>query len=113
MVYSIVMELNKIFIASIEKGGKKKVKYSSFIHPVLNREFAIHIDIDNPNHTSISDIITGYRLFGFPVKLESVNENQISQRFESYIKHYTVELINKEFEKIEAKQKELENKENE
>lgn len=104
------MELNKNFNASIKKGGTKKVKYSSFFHPVLNREFAIHTDIDNPNYTSVSDIITGYRLFGFPVKIENVNENQINQKFESYIKHYTVELINKELEKIELEQKE--NKEN-
>ena len=92
---------NKVFNATIDKGNYKKVKGNSFFCNQLKRELIIHTDLDNSNFTSISDVNTGYRLFGFPHKIENVTENQINQKINDYIKHYTIDLINKEFQKIE------------
>ena len=86
---------------SIEKGNKKQVKCHKFTCKSINRELMVHEDIDNKNYVSVSDCITGCRLFGLPKKISTVQPADITERLKEYIRHYTKEGIAEEFKRIE------------
>lgn len=98
------MELKDKGIITVEKGNKKQVKCHKFKCNPIDRELMVHEDIDNKNHISISDCITGYRLFGLPQKITSVKTSDIIERLKQFINHYTKEGIAEEFKRIETLQ---------
>ena len=95
------METKDTFKISQEKGGKKKVKCALFFHEKLNRELAIHEDIDKKEFTTISDSGTGVKLFSLPFSVSTISQAQIDERLEKYIKHYTLEAITDGLTKME------------
>lgn len=101
------MELKDKGIVTVEKGNKKQVKCHKFKCNPINRELMVHEDIDNKNHTSVSDCTTGYRLFGLPRKVSVIQSSDIIERLKQFINHYTKEGIAEEFKRIEDKQSQL------
>lgn len=95
------MELKDKGTITVEKGNKKQVKCHRFRCTPINRELMVHEDIDNKNHISVSDCITGYRLFSLPQKVTSVKTSDIIEKLKQFINHYTKEGIAEEFQRIE------------
>ena len=86
---------------TVEKGNKKQVKCHKFKCKPIDRELMVHEDVDNKNHTSVSDCITGYRLFGLPQKISSVKSSDVIEKLKWFINHFTKEGIAEEFKRIE------------
>lgn len=87
---------------TIIKGNKKQVKCHKFTCEPINRELMVHEDIDNKNHVSVSDCITGYKLFELPKMISIIQSSDITEKLEKYIQHYTIEGIAEEFKRIEG-----------
>ncbi len=96
-----MFELKKIFTVNLGTKGTKKVKGSPYYSEELNRNLFIHPDIDNDKHTSVSDEVTGYRLFKFTEKHDKIKEEQIKSRISEYVRHYTMPSIMEEFQRVE------------
>ena len=96
------MELTDKGIIAVEKGKKKPIKCHKFKCKPINRELMVHEDIDNKNHVSVSDCITGYRLFVLPKTIKNVNSSDVVEKLKSFIQHFTKEGIAEEFKRIEA-----------
>jgi allophanate hydrolase subunit 1 len=95
------MEFKDTATVTIEKGNKKKVKCYKFKYKPIQRELMVHEDIDTKDCTSISDVITGYRLLKINMKVTLVKPDDIKNRLKEFVKHYTKEGIKAEFERIE------------
>ena len=95
------METNDKGNIAINKGNKKQVKCYKFNCSYLNRELMIHEDIDTKDCTSVSDSITGFRLFKLHKKFPSVQLSDITEKLNKFIRHYTIEGIAEEFRRIE------------
>lgn len=95
------MELKDKGTVTIEKGNKKQIKCHRFMYNPIHRELMVHEDIDNKNHASVSDCITGYRLFVLPQKISAIKPSDITERLTQYISHYTKEEVIKEFKRVE------------
>lgn len=102
------MEFNEKGLITVEKGNKKKVKCRKFFCKPIQRELMIHEDTSNKNQTSVSDVITGYRLFFLDVKSDKVKPEQITERLKEFIRHFTKEGIREEFVRIEKLLEDLE-----
>ena len=96
-----MFELKKTFTANLGNRGLKKVKGAPYYSKELNRHLFIHPDIENEKHTSVSDEITGYRLFYFTEKHDKIKEEQVETRINEFIKHYTIPAIQEEFQRVE------------
>jgi len=95
------MDFKDTGYVTIEKGAKKKVKCYKFHCKPINRELMIHEDIENKNHTSVSDSITGYRLFKLFEKPTQVKSDSIKENLKKFIIHFTKDGIAEEFRRIE------------
>ena len=99
------MELkDKGTITIDRKGNKKQIKCHKFMCNPLNRELMVHRNEDNKNQVSISDCLTGYRLFNLPQKIEVIKPSEIVVELKKFIAHYTKEGIAEEFKRIEELQ---------
>lgn len=96
------MEFKDNFKVDRGKLGKKKVKCNIFLCTPINRELAIHQDIDYPEKTAVSDVVTGCKLFSLNINHELVELSTVETRLEAYIKHYTAEGIIQECKKFEV-----------
>lgn len=86
---------------AIEKGKTKKVKCHKFQCKPIKRQLMVHEDIDKKGLATVSDVITGYRLFALPVKAQKVTPSDIKEELIKFINHYTKEGIATEFKRIE------------
>ena len=86
---------------AIEKGKTKKVKCHKFQCKPIKRQLMVHEDTDLKNNVSVSDVITGYRLFRLPIKAQTVTPAHIKEELKKFVLHYTVEGIALEFQRIE------------
>ena len=96
------METKEIGIIDLNKQGKIKVKCYKFFSPELERNLMIHEDIDAKKHSSVSDEITGYRLFSIPENIHSLKFEYVQEKLNKFIRHFTLEEIKKEFKKAES-----------
>ena len=96
-----MLKFNKTFSVNIGNKKYKKVKGAPYFCSELNRNLFIHQDIDNDKQTSVSDEITGYRLFFFKEKYDKIKEEDIRYKIDEYIKHYSIPLIEHEFNRVE------------
>ena len=87
---------------AIEKGNKKQVKCHKFTCEPINRELMVHEDIDSKEWVSVSDTITGFRLFRLHKKIASIQPSDIDEQMNKFIHHYTLEGIAEEFKRIES-----------
>lgn len=92
---------------TIEKGKTKKVKCYKFQCKPIKRQLMVHEDIDKKGTISVSDVITGYRLFTLPIKAQKVTPTDIKEELKRFIMHYTIEGIAIEFQRIEDLLKEI------
>ena len=104
------MELKDTCKILLDKGNKQKIKCYKFFHKGLNRELAIHPNIDIKVRTNITDTITGLNLVTIRKEFEKVSKDDIKESIERLIAKYTLEEIFKEFEKFEKKQAETKEK---
>ena len=88
-----------ICITENKKDASKKVKCYTYFNEELNRELAVHADYEDKSKSCISDVITGLRLTSIYKKFESIDTADINISLDAFIKHYSIELINKEFQK--------------
>ena len=96
-----MLNFNKTFSISIGNNKYKKVKGSSYYSRDLNRALFVHADADNDKQTSVSDEITGYRLFNLSQKHDKIKEEDVEAKIQEYIKHYTIPAIEEEFNRVE------------
>ena len=92
---------------TIEKGKTKKVKCHKFQCKPIKRQLMVHEDIDKQGLATISDTITGYRLFTLPIKAHKVTPADIKEDLKKFVGPYTVEGIAMEFNRIENLLEEL------
>ena len=69
----------------------------------MERELAVHEDVDNKNRTSITDVQTGYGLRQFDKNIKEVTEKDIRDTLMEFIKHYTMEVIKNKFKEKDKK----------
>lgn len=93
---------------TIEKGNKKKIKCYKFFCKPIQRELMVHEDLSDKNQTSVSDVITGYRLFALEIKNDKIRPEHIKERLKEFVRHFTKEGIKAEFERIENLLEDLE-----
>ena len=89
---------------AVDKGNKKPVKCHKFKCKPINRELMVHEDIDDRNCVSVSDTITGFRLFKIQKKITEVQPSDITEKLKKFIRHFTEEGIATEFKRIESLQ---------
>ena len=92
---------------TIDKGKTKKIKCHKFQCKPINRQLMIHEDIDKKDFTSISDVVTGYRLFSLPIKSQKITPTDVKEGLKKFVSHYTVEGIAEEFKRVENLLKEI------
>ena len=95
-----MLEFKKTFTVTLDK-GTKKVKGAPYYSDKLNRNLFVHQDVDNNKNTSVSDEITGFRLFYFPEKYDKIKEEQLEEKIDEFIKHYSMPAIQEEFQRVE------------
>lgn len=79
----------------------QKVKCYRFKSKELKRELALHEDSDDKNKSSVTDIITGCRLFGINKKVKDVKDIDIKENLIKFINHYTIDAINSKFSELD------------
>lgn len=95
------MKENNYTLVSLCENKKdtiKKVKCYTCFSEELNRELAVHADCEDKNKVSVTDVLTGLRLFGIDKPLNSIELPLIYTELEKFIKHYTLESIHKELQ---------------
>ena len=95
------METKDTGTINVNKQNKFKIKCYKFYSPELERNLMAHEDVDTKNCSSVSDEITGYRLFTLHQSIGSLKQEHIQERLDKFIKHFTIEGIKKEFERVE------------
>lgn len=100
------MELKDTGFITIDKGNTQKVKGALLHYDEIDRTLLVHEDVDNKNNSSVTDSVTGYRLFSIPQKISILKKEQVDEYLNNFIKHYTLEEIAKEFKRIEELPKE-------
>ena len=104
------MEIKDKGSIAVDKGNKKQIKCHKFQYKPMNRELMVHEDVDTKNCTSVSDSLTGFRLFKLGKSIEKVQPNDITEGLEKFVRHYTLEGIDLEFKRIENLQSQKEGK---
>ena len=95
---------------TVDKIKKKKVKCYRFHCKPLDRYLMVHADIENSEHSTLSDFSTGYRLFKIQTKTDKITPDEIKDKLEKYINHFTVEGIEKEIKRLQKIEEELRKK---
>lgn len=101
------MEFKEDGTVTIDKIKKKKVKCYKFHCKPLNRYLMLHEDLDNKEHTTLSDFSTGYRLFKLQTKSEKVTPDEVKIKLEQYISHFTPDGIQEEINRLQNQELEL------
>ena len=96
------MKLTDAVYLTIGK-NKKKVKCCFLWNTQFNRKLAVHEDVDSKKETTVSDVGTGRKLFSVKTNIENVKEEEIAEGLESFIKHYSLDLILEKFKELDAK----------
>lgn len=92
---------------TIDKVKKKKVKCYKFHCKPLDRFLMVHEDLENKEHTTISDFSTGYKLFKVQTKPNKITPEELKDKLEKYINHFTVEGIQEEINRLQNQELEL------
>ena len=101
------MDFKEDGIVTVDKIKKKRVKCYRFHCKPLNRYLMLHIDLDNNDCTTLSDFSTGYRLFKLQTKADKITPDEIKNKLEQYINHFTVEGIEEEINRLQNIELEL------
>lgn len=91
-------------ILTIDKIKKKKIKGYKFQYKPLRRYLIVHPDLESPDNTVLSDFSTGYRLFKLQIKPDKATLEQIKDKLEKYINHFSIEGIQEEIKTLQEKE---------
>lgn len=97
----LTMDLKETGTITVDKNQKQKIKCYRFYSENIDRTLILHEDVENKNYSSVSDDITGYRLFVLNQKASTVKPELIEERLNKFIKHFTLDSIREEFKRIE------------
>ena len=97
------MKLEDTCKITLEKGKTQKVKCYKFFQTNIERELAVHPNIDHKGITNITDVITGYCVCKIQEDISKVKPEQITEALDKFVKHFTLEEIKAEFKRIEEK----------
>lgn len=95
------MDLKETGTITVDKNQKQNIKCYKFYSKDIERNLMLHEDVENKNYSSVSDVLTGYRLFVLNQKASTVKPETIEERLDRFIKHFTPEGISEEFKRIE------------
>lgn len=98
------MDTNDTGYIQLDVGKKQKVKCYKFHEPRMDRELMVHGDTDNKSKSSVSDVKTGFRLFGISQKIEKLKMEHLEEPMNKFINHFTLPSIAEEFKRIEKLQ---------
>lgn len=101
------MDFKEDGTVTVDKVKKKKVKCYRFHCKPLDRYLMLHVDLENNEHTALSDFSTGYRLFKLQTKQDKLTPDEVKDKLEKYINHFTIEGIQEEIQRLENKELEL------
>ena len=99
------MKIEESLKVLTDKGTKQKIGCYKFYQTEMNRELAVHPNIDLKDRTSVSDVSTGLKLFDLHKVFEKVGSSDIDEKMTWFINHYTLEEILEEFKKYEGEEK--------
>ena len=94
------MDFKEDGTVTVDKIKKKKVKCYRFHYKPLNRYLMLHVDLENSEHTTLSDFSTGYRLFKIQTKQDKLTPDEVKNKLEKYINHFTIEGIQEEINRL-------------
>ena len=94
------MDFKEDGTVTVDKVKKKKVKCYRFHCKPLDRYLMLHVDLDNNEHTALSDFSTGYRLFKLQTKQDKITPDEVKDKLEKYISHFTPEGIKEEINRL-------------
>lgn len=97
------MKLEDTCKIKLEKNKTQKVKCYIFFQTEMERELAVHPNIDNKGVTNITDVKTGYCVCKINEECSKVKEDHIAEALDKFIKHFTLEGIREEFKRLEEK----------
>ena len=92
---------------TVDKIKKKKVKCYKFHCKPLDRYLMLHVDLENNEHTALSDFSTGYRLFKLQTKQDKLTPDEVKDKLEKYISLFTPEGIKEEINRLKNIEVEL------
>ena len=95
------MELNETLKITLENGKTQKAKCYKFFQTDMNRELAVHAEVNSKNSSKISDVNTGLGVVTIPKEISKVKDEDVNEALNNFIKHFTLEEIGKEFAKWE------------
>ena len=95
------MDTKDIGFVNLDTGKKQKVLCHKFVQKDMDRELMVHADVDNKSKSSVSDVKTGYRLFGVSQKIDKLKMEHLEEPMEKFIRHFTLPSIADEFKRIE------------
>lgn len=95
-----IMETKDTCKILLEK-ATQKVKCYKFISKEINRELALHEDVEDKNKSSVTDVVTGMRLFIIPNKVSNVKETDIKEGLTKFINHFTLDGIKSRVAELE------------
>ena len=97
------MKLENTCEILLDKGkNKKKIKCYRVFSTDLNREIAIHPNIDHKEkRTSITDVGTGLKISDIEKPFNEVKTEEIDNSINNFIRHYTMEIIQARIEEIQ------------
>ena len=104
------MDFKEDGTVTIDKVKKKKIKCYRFHYKPLNRYLMLHIDLENNDCTSLSDFSTGYRLFKLQTKADRLILDDVKEKLEKYVNHFTIEGIQEEINRLQSQELELVNR---
>ena len=97
------MKLENTCTVLLDKGkNKKKIKCYSVFSTDLNREIAIHPNIDHKDKkTSVTDVGTGLKISDIEKPFNEVKVEDIDEVINNFIRHYTMEAIQARIEEVQ------------
>ena len=97
------MKLDDTCKVLLDKSKTQKVKCYKFFQTDMERELAIHPDVDHKGVTNITDTKTGYCVCKIQEEVSKVKQEHIDEALEKFIKHFTLEEIKAEFKRLDEK----------
>ena len=95
------METKQSCKVLLKNNKKQKVKCYKFFQKDIEREIAVHEDVENKNVTSITDVLTGLRLKQIHKEIRKVTEAEIEETLIKFIGHYTIDSIKSKFQELD------------
>lgn len=95
------MELKQSCKVLLDNNKLQKVSCMLFDEEQMQRQLALHEDIDCKGKSSLTDVKTGLRLLGISKEATKVKPEDIEEAIDTFIKHFTIEEIQNKFSELD------------